>query len=221
MRVCVAKKDKGGEITTKSFMPTEPCPTAADAKLRAAVFTLHAINSHLSMTMAFPPSLRCGCGCGWVRLSVVDYPRSIITYLLSAEIALKQNSCAARLLWFPTPRAGSLSAVCHRGQCKSLLLTSSYQFLFEDRDYWQELNQTHKDEHKLPVPGDPFETKAPNTTEFKKKMEAIGREAPPEPAPPPPKPRLELSKTVSSRPERSNGDLPAALWSDSPVVHVI
>jgi hypothetical protein len=40
-------------------MAPEPCPTAADAKLRTAVFTLHGINSHLSMTMAFPPALRC------------------------------------------------------------------------------------------------------------------------------------------------------------------
>jgi hypothetical protein len=64
------------------------------------------------------------------------------------------------------------------------------------RDYWNELNQTHKDAHTLPVPGDPFESKAPNTVEFKKKMEAIGREAAPEPAPPPVEKKRELSNKV-------------------------
>jgi hypothetical protein len=47
------------QVMTRSYMAPEPCPTAADAKLRTAVFTLHGINSHLSMTMAFPPALRC------------------------------------------------------------------------------------------------------------------------------------------------------------------
>eukprot|EP01134_Creolimax_fragrantissima_P007272 CFRG7272T1 len=41
------------------------------------------------------------------------------------------------------------------------------------RGYWSELDVTHKEKHKLTVPGDPFERTAPKTAEFQKKMEAL------------------------------------------------
>ncbi|KNC76400.1 hypothetical protein SARC_11096, partial [Sphaeroforma arctica JP610] len=56
--VVLEKKDKKGEIQQVSYAAEEPCPTAADAKLRTCVLALHGVQSHLSMKMMIAPALR-------------------------------------------------------------------------------------------------------------------------------------------------------------------
>eukprot|EP00124_Ichthyophonus_hoferi_P003819 Ihof_evm1s359 gene=Ihof_evmTU1s359 len=122
VRCVIGKADRGGSTTTITYKAPEPCKYAMDAKFRTAVFALHAINSHLSMSMNLPPGLR---------------------------------------------------------------------------DYWVELNETHKLLHRLPVPGEPFETKAPKTAEFQKKMENISLPPSPMttiPTPEPPKKKDVVAK---------------------------